>query len=223
MNRTEILPGVWHLEEDYRVYCTLVQGKTLALLWDTGQGRTDLAAYVAQQVPTPCLVLNSHGHSDHIGGNFRFPQVYAHRADWPLLAAYARLTGRETPVCPLEPGQSFALGGRRAEVISLAGHTKGSVGLLLGAEAAPLSQLRQTLEAVLRLPFAHYLSSHAPHPLPKAQVAVHLHHLDQLRLEDPSRPGPYAPRVCRSQYREQGRRSVLLIDRGLVGEENCLP
>ena len=134
MNRTEVLPGVWHLEEDYRVYCTLVQGKTLALLWDTGQGRTDLAAYVAQQVPTPCLVLNSHGHSDHIGGNFRFPQVYAHRGDWPLLAAYARLTGRETSVCPLEPGQCFALGGRRAEVISLAGHTKGSVGLLLAGE-----------------------------------------------------------------------------------------
>lgn len=186
MNRTEVLPGVWHLEEDYRVYCTLVQGKTLALLWDTGQGRTDLAAYVAQQVPTPCLVLNSHGHSDHIGGNFRFPQVYAHRADWPLLAAYARLTGRETPVCPLEPGQCFALGGRRAEVISLAGHTKGSVGLLLageglllagdglnqtllllGAEAAPLSQLRQTLEAVLRLPFAHYLSAMPPTPCPR--------------------------------------------------------
>ena len=187
-------------------------------------------------------MLNSHGHSDHIGGNFRFPQVYAHRADWPLLAAYARLTGRETPVCPLEPGQSFALGGRRAEVISLAGHTKGSVGLLLageglllagdglnqtllllGAEAAPLSQLRQTLEAVLRLPFTHYLSSHAPHPLPKAQVAVHLHHLDRLRLEDPSRPGPYGPRVCRSQYREQGSRSVLLIDRGLAEEGESLP
>ena len=89
--------------------------------------------------------------------------------------------------------------------------------------AAPLSQLRQTLEAVLRLPFAHYLSSHAPHPLPKAQVAVHLHHLDRLRLEDPSRPGPYAPRVCRSQYREQGRRSVLLIDRGLAEEGESLP
>ena len=89
--------------------------------------------------------------------------------------------------------------------------------------AAPLSQLRQTLEAVLRLPFAHYLSSHAPHPLPKAQVAVHLHHLDQLRLEDPSRPGPYGPRVCRSQYREQGSRSVLLIDRGLAEEGESLP
>ena len=104
MNRTEVLPGVWHLEEDYRVYCTLVQGKTLALLWDTGQGRTDLAASVAQQVSTPCLVLNSHGHSDHIGGNFRFPQVYAHRADWPLLAAYARLTGRENPGLPAGTG-----------------------------------------------------------------------------------------------------------------------
>ena len=109
------------------------------------------------------------------------------------------------------------------EGLLLAGDGLNQTLLLLGAEAAPLSQLRQTLEAVLRLPFAHYLSSHAPHPLPKAQVAVHLHHLDRLRLEDPSRPGPYGPRVCRSQYREQGSRSVLLIDRGLVGEENCLP
>ena len=134
MNRREILPGVWHLEEDYRVYCTLVQGAEKALLFDTGQGRRDLAAYVAETVPTPCLVVNSHGHSDHVGGNFRFPLVYAHRADWPLLAAQARMTGRETPVRPLEPGQVFALGGRRARVVSLAGHTRGSVGLLLEGE-----------------------------------------------------------------------------------------
>ena len=59
MNRREILPGVWHLEEDYRVYCTLVQGAEKALLFDTGQGRRDLAAYVAETVPTPCLVVNS--------------------------------------------------------------------------------------------------------------------------------------------------------------------
>ena len=109
------------------------------------------------------------------------------------------------------------------EGLLLAGDGLNQTLLLLGAEAAPLSQLRQTLEAVLRLPFAHYLSSHAPHPLPKAQVAVHLHHLDRLRLEDPSRPGPYGPRVCRSQYREQGSRSVLLIDRGLAEEGESLP
>ena len=56
MNQTELAPGVWHLEEDYRVYCTLVQGKDLAILWDTGQGKQDLAAYLAERVRTPYLV-----------------------------------------------------------------------------------------------------------------------------------------------------------------------
>ena len=87
MNGREIEPGIWHWEEDYRVYCTLVQGERLAILWDTGQGKQDLSAWVAAQVSTPFIVCNSHGHSDHIGGNFRFPLVYAHPADWPLLAA----------------------------------------------------------------------------------------------------------------------------------------
>ena len=104
MNGREIEPGIWHWEEDYRVYCTLVQGERLAILWDTGQGKQDLSAWVAAQVSTPCIVCNSHGHSDHIGGNFRFPLVYAHPADWPLLAAQARLTGRDWSARPLEPG-----------------------------------------------------------------------------------------------------------------------
>ena len=113
MNQTELAPGVWHLEEDYRVYCTLVQGKDLAILWDTGQGKQDLAAYLAERVRTPYLVCNSHGHADHIGGNFRFSGVYAHPADWPLLEAHARMTGRDWHAVPLEAGMSADLGGRR--------------------------------------------------------------------------------------------------------------
>ncbi|MFQ8983446.1 MAG: hypothetical protein ACLR6W_04370 [Evtepia sp.] len=74
MNRTEVLPGVWHLEEDYRVYCTLVQGKTLALLWDTGQGRTDLAAYVAQQVPTPAWCSTATATATTLGGTSGSPR-----------------------------------------------------------------------------------------------------------------------------------------------------
>ena len=189
MNGREIEPGIWHWEEDYRVYCTLVQGERLAILWDTGQGKQDLSAWVAAQVSTPCIVCNSHGHSDHIGGNFRFPLVYAHPADWPLLAAQARLTGRDWSARPLEPGQRFDLGGREAQVVSLAGHTRGSVGLLLererlllagdalnptllmlGPEAGSFSQLRRTLAAAEAMPFDRYLASHTPGPLRKKQV-----------------------------------------------------
>ena len=215
MNGMEIEPGIWHWEEDYRVYCTLVQGERLAILWDTGQGKQDLSAWVAAQVSTPCIVCNSHGHSDHIGGNFRFPLVYAHPADWPLLAAQARLTGRDWSARPLEP----------------AGHTRGSVGLLLererlllagdalnptllmlGPEAGSFSQLRRTLAAAEAMPFDRYLASHTPGPLRKKQVGLHLRHLDHLQQAPSARPGPYGSGVCRSQHREAGGRSVIFFD-----------
>lgn len=118
---------------------------------------------------------------------------------------------------------SADLGGRRVKVVSLAGHTRGSVGLLLedeglllagdglnptllmlGPESATFAQLRTTLEAVEQLPFERYLASHAPRPIAKAQVGVHLRHLDQIRWEEPSHPGPYGPRVGRSLYKEKG-------------------
>ena len=43
MNTTEICPGVIHIEESYRVYCTLVQGAALSLLVDTGLGKHSLS------------------------------------------------------------------------------------------------------------------------------------------------------------------------------------
>ena len=212
MNRREILPGVWHLEEDYRCYCTLVLGTERALLWDTGQGKQDLAAYVASVTSLPCLVLCSHGHSDHIGGNFRFPQVYAHPADWPLLEAQARLTGRPWSARP-RGSVGLLLEG---EDLLLAGDALNPTLLMLGPEAASFAQLRWTLEEVAGLPFAQYLSSHAPGPLPKRQAALHLAHLDCLHTQPPSHPGPYGPRVMRSTYKEGGGRSVILFDRGLL-------
>ena len=244
MNVREIAPGVLHFEEDYRVYCTLVRGRDRAILWDTGQGKLDLRDWMAARVSTPYLVMNSHGHADHIGGNRRFRQVYAPPADIPLLEAYSQLTDRRPPayeVLPLEPGQVFDLGGVTARVVSLAGHTAGSAGLLLeelrlllagdglnptllllGQEAAPLSVLRRTLTETLDLPFDSFLSSHSPRPLPREQAAVHLAHLDRLRLEPPSHPGPYGPRVCRSQYREGQHRSVIWIDRRLDDRTEAL-
>lgn len=226
---------VTHLEEDYRVYVTLVRGTDRAVLWDTGQGKLDLRAWAEARGIMDPLVLNSHGHADHIGGNHRFREVWLHEADWPLAEAHARLVSGGPPTYtlrPLEPGTCFDLGGLHARVIPLAGHTRGSVGLLLeeqrlllagdglnptllllGPEAAPVSVLRQSLETLKDLPFDRYLSGHAPHPLPRERVLAHLYHLNRLRLEDPSRPGPYGPKIARSQCATPWGRSVIWADR----------
>ena len=238
VNYKAITPRVWHLEEDYRDYCTLVRGDKLAILWDTGQGKKDLRAFLEETLDTPYIVLNSHGHDDHIGGNHRFDTVYANRDDWFLLAAHARMTTGEPPayhVEELDPGRVFDLGGLHGRVISLAGHTRGSVGLLLeeegillagdglnptllmlGRESAPVSVLRETLRQVWDLPFDQYLASHYPTLQDKKMVRAHLRHLDCLRTEPPSHPGPYGPRICRSIYKEGSARSVIHIDRSLL-------
>ena len=238
VNYKAITPRIWHLEEDYRDYCTLVRGDRLAVLWDTGQGKKDLGAFLEETLDTPCLVLSCHGHEDHIGGNHRFERVWANRADWYMLAAHAQMTTGEPPaygVEDLDPGMVFDLGGLHGRVISLAGHTRGSVGLLLeeegillagdalsptllmlGRESAPLSVLKETLQAVWELPFDKYLASHYPTPQDKRVVLAHLHHLDCLRTEPPSHPGPYGPRICRSIHKEGSLRSVIHIDKHLL-------
>ena len=86
---------------------------------------------------------------------------------------------------------------------------------MLGRECAPVSVLRETLLAAEALPFDRYLASHYPTPQPKRMVGAHLRHLDCLRLEPPSHPGPYGPRVCRSIHKDPDGRSVLFLDRGL--------
>ena len=207
------------------------RGERLAILWDTGQGETGPVGLGGRAgVHTLYSVQQPWPQRPH-WGNFRFPLVYAHPADWPLLAAQARLTGRDWSARPLEPGQRFDLGGREAQVVSLAGHTRGSVGLLLererlllagdalnptllmlGPEAGSFSQLRRTLAAAEAMPFDRYLASHTPGPLRKKQVGLHLRHLDHLQQAPSARPGPYGSGVCRSQHREAGGRSVIFFD-----------
>ena len=238
MNYKTITPRVWHLEEDYRDYCTLVRGDRLAILWDTGQGKRDLRAFLEKTLDTPYIVLNSHGHDDHIGGNHQFEIVYANRADWYMLASHARMTTGEDlayHVEDLNPGMVYDLGGLHARVVSLAGHTRGSVGLLLeeeglllagdalnptllmlGRESAPVSVLKETLTEVQDLPFDKFLASHYPTLQDKRIAQVHLRHLDCLRTEAPSHPGPYGPRICRSIHKEGSIRSVIHMDRSLL-------
>ena len=76
-------PG--HIE---RVNSFLILGDKQDLLYDTGMGiasiKTALAEVrKAESLPErELIVLNSHGHLDHIGGNYEFDKIIAYNSEW---------------------------------------------------------------------------------------------------------------------------------------------
>lgn len=65
-------PG--HFQE---VISYLITGSEKALLVDTGLGMGNIRKVVEELTSLPVLVMNTHTHFDHIGGNALFDTVYA--------------------------------------------------------------------------------------------------------------------------------------------------
>ena len=71
----------------------LIVGRERALLFDTGMGMADISAVVSALTDRPVVVLNSHSHYDHVGGNHAFTRVLS--LDLPVHPrARARLPAR---------------------------------------------------------------------------------------------------------------------------------
>jgi hydroxyacylglutathione hydrolase len=121
--------SVWRIDDHGGDNVYLVAGNDRALLIDTGTGAADLAACVRQITRLPVAVVNTHGHPDHVGGNFQFDAVSAHPDDFETILRFSGRRSR-TRLVPVEAGYVFDLGGRRIEVIETPGHTKGSICLL---------------------------------------------------------------------------------------------
>lgn len=84
------------LGEPGHVNSFLVQGSRSAVLVDTGLGIADIRAVARELTDKPLLVVNSHYHFDHCGGNGLFDEIAIHRIGGPLLEeptpeAYAEL------------------------------------------------------------------------------------------------------------------------------------
>ena len=86
----ELERGVHLIGEPGHVNSFLVQGSKAAVLLDTGLGVADIRAVARELTDKALLVINSHYHFDHSGGNRLFDEIAIHRVGAPLLE-------RETP------------------------------------------------------------------------------------------------------------------------------
>jgi glyoxylase-like metal-dependent hydrolase (beta-lactamase superfamily II) len=127
----------------------VIEGDKYALVIDTGMGIGSLKGCIRQFCSLPLVVVNTHGHPDHCGGNAEFDSCYLNFKDYDLyykMVSYEfragdiyKILGNDGKVykdgllqfseniLPLKDGDAFDLGGRTVTIYPLAGHTAGSV------------------------------------------------------------------------------------------------
>ena len=132
-------------------YMYLLEGADRAALIDSGMGGGDLASVVKGLTNKEVMVFNTHGHFDHCGANRQFGAAYIHALDLPVLKLQQnrRYFNAMLPVALrilfswtlrrimhevddemyhfINDGDTFDLGGRTLEVITVPGHSVGSV------------------------------------------------------------------------------------------------
>ena len=135
----------------------LITGENRALLFDTGLGIGDMKRVVEQLTDLEIVVLNSHTHYDHIGGNHQFETIYGRdteytrgraagsppeavaeflREGWvwkPLPESFVVEDFRSRPfkiTRVIDEGDVIDLGGRKLEILSTPGHAPDAICLL---------------------------------------------------------------------------------------------
>jgi len=192
--------GIWSISGPANDQMYLVLGEEKALLVDTGMGVGDLAGLVRLLTPLPVIVVNTHGHPDHAGGNGGFEEANLHPADERIMRrmcadefrrndiknfhgdgtpAYQRMLAgmvhfRVITLHPLREGIVLDLGGRKFEVIEIPGHTPGCVSLLNGVE-----KILFTGDMIVQTPVWMYLK----HSLPLRTYLASLQKLQTREFE----------------------------------------
>ena len=156
-----LFPGLTRIWDAAHTAMYLVEGDEKAVLIDTGVGVGDLKAVVDGLTDKPVTVLITHGHVDHAMGAGAFKcahispldeGVYGEHSQLMVRCGYiegAALQGGDPAVLeqvtdadyqavrpfsdflPLAPGDRFDLGGVTVEVLEGAGHTPGSLTMLI--------------------------------------------------------------------------------------------
>ena len=152
-------PGVFAIYEPHQSEETigyLIVGETQALLFDTGMGISDIRSLTSELTRLPVIVINSHTHQDHVGGNWQFQTVYGMDTDFTRHNARGSRDAAQREIAPGElcgtlppnfdreayatkawkitgykhDGDRLDLGGRTLEILATPGHTPDAICLL---------------------------------------------------------------------------------------------
>ena len=134
----------------------LITGEKRAVLFDSGMGISDVKKVTAELTKLPIVVLNSHTHDDHVGGNWEFDTIYGMNTEFTRQNARGSREDAQAEIAPSElcgtlpagfdakayqtrswkithymhDGETIDLGGRSLQVIATPGHTPDAISLL---------------------------------------------------------------------------------------------
>ena len=152
----KVAPDTFAIYEPHQaeeVISFLILGKEKALLFDTGMGISDIRKVVSGLTPLPVIVLNSHTHNDHVGGNWQFDTIYSMDTDFSRQNAKGSTADAQEELAPgqicgelpkgfdaktyrtkpwtitkyVHDGDELDLGNRTLEIISTPGHTPDAI------------------------------------------------------------------------------------------------
>ena len=94
----QIAEKVRRIEDNGNDNIYLVEGDEQALLIDDGLGVADLFAYIKPLTNLPLIIVNTHAHPDHCGGDFQFDEVFIHPADYAEVAVFCNKKAHDDAV-----------------------------------------------------------------------------------------------------------------------------
>ena len=89
----KVLPGVFAIYEPGQfeeVISYLIVGTDKALLFDTGLGIGDMKRVVTELTDLEPIVINSHTHYDHIGGNYQFDTIHGTDTEYTKMNSHGK-------------------------------------------------------------------------------------------------------------------------------------
>ena len=149
--------NVWAIDEFGIDIMYLIVGTKKALLFDTGIGIGNIKNVIKELTDLPLVIVNSHHHYDHSGGNYCFEKIYAHASAIPVIqqqntpefrkdfllsqearneynhraSLHSHITCiNHSELIELKEEKIFDLGDRTLEVLFTPGHTKDCICLL---------------------------------------------------------------------------------------------